>query len=328
MQFYYFVFLSHLIQLTFLKQNYNNSYSYIFPLPNSKYNSTQTNIIIRPGIKLNSTGYLSPALIKVTGDKSGVHRGELLISDDSQTIVFNPNSPFEYGENVNVQFNPGRTITTLNNKLLDEYSFRFKITNTRLTSEQKQKVNNILLKEEIKHKGRDSQRRTLNGKTIQSEDLPPDFPFMDVTTYNNPSPGEIFSAPFNWSNTYGYLVISDNYGVPIFYKREGHAFYGFTKQMNGYLTYFEAVRQKYYEVDSSYTKIDSFQCRNGYNTDLHELIILPNGHTLLIGTNPQYVRMDTIVQGGDSSAIVVGEIIQELDHNKNVVFQWRSMGSL
>jgi hypothetical protein len=34
--------------------------------------------------------------------------------------------------------------------------------------------------------------------------------------------------------------------------------------------------------------------------------------------------MDTIVTGGDSSAIVYGLIIQEQDENKNVVFQWRS----
>lgn len=34
--------------------------------------------------------------------------------------------------------------------------------------------------------------------------------------------------------------------------------------------------------------------------------------------------MDTIVQGGDSATVVTGNIIQGLDQNKNVIFQWRS----
>ena len=38
----------------------------------------------------------------------------------------------------------------------------------------------------------------------------------------------------------------------------------------------------------------------------------------------QRVRMDTVVPGGDTDATVIGLIVQELDENKNVVFQWRS----
>ncbi len=40
--------------------------------------------------------------------------------------------------------------------------------------------------------------------------------------------------------------------------------------------------------------------------------------------DPQIVRMDTIVQGGDSAAYVFGLVVQELDELKNVIFQWRS----
>lgn len=40
--------------------------------------------------------------------------------------------------------------------------------------------------------------------------------------------------------------------------------------------------------------------------------------------DPQIVNMSQIVQGGDTAALVTGLIIQELDENKNVIFQWRS----
>jgi hypothetical protein len=38
----------------------------------------------------------------------------------------------------------------------------------------------------------------------------------------------------------------------------------------------------------------------------------------------QKVPMDTVVSGGDPNAEVIGLVIQEIDENKNVVFQWRS----
>src|SRR5262245_47329771 len=40
--------------------------------------------------------------------------------------------------------------------------------------------------------------------------------------------------------------------------------------------------------------------------------------------DPQIVDMSALTKGGRSDAIVIGLIIQELDQEKNVVFQWRS----
>ncbi|MHA2277221.1 MAG: aryl-sulfate sulfotransferase, partial [Candidatus Kariarchaeaceae archaeon] len=59
-------------------------------------------------------------------------------------------------------------------------------------------------------------------------------------------------------------------------------------------------------------------------TDNHDFQLLPSGHSLLMAYDWQPVRMDTIVPGGDSSAYVIGLIVQELDESKNVIFQWRS----
>jgi len=64
--------------------------------------------------------------------------------------------------------------------------------------------------------------------------------------------------------------------------------------------------------------------KNGYVTDIHEFLLLQNGHSLMMSYDYQYVRMDTVVTGGDSNAVVTGLVIQELDQNKDVIFQWRS----
>ena len=42
-------------------------------------------------------------------------------------------------------------------------------------------------------------------------------------------------------------------------------------------------------------------------------MLLPNGHAFVLGDDFQTVRMDSIVEGGDSSAIVEGIIVQEID---------------
>ena len=71
-------------------------------------------------------------------------------------------------------------------------------------------------------------------------------------------------------------------------------------------------------MDSAYSIIDSFKCGNGYPTDSHDLLVFPNGHSFIMSYDPQVVRMDTIVPGGDPAAVVYGMVIQELDAEKNV----------
>lgn len=77
-------------------------------------------------------------------------------------------------------------------------------------------------------------------------------------------------------------------------------------------------------LDSTYTRVDTYRAGNGYSTDLHELQLLPNGHALLMIYDPQTVDMSRIVPGGNPAATVVGLVIQELDAQKQVVFEWRS----
>ena len=97
-----------------------------------------------------------------------------------------------------------------------------------------------------------------------------------------------------------------------------------TEQPNGNLTYFDGVKHKHYEMNQNYNIIDSFYCGNGYHTDLHELRLLSNGHALVMAYDSEIVNMNLIIPGGDTAAVVIGLIIQEIDENKNVVFQWRS----
>ncbi len=98
----------------------------------------------------------------------------------------------------------------------------------------------------------------------------------------------------------------------------------FKKQPNGLFAYYSYATGIHYAEDSQFNIVDSFYCGNGYTTDPHDLRLLNNGHALLMSYDPQTVNMAPVVHGGQHNATVTGLIIQEIDQNKNVVFQWRS----
>ncbi|HKJ80577.1 MAG TPA: aryl-sulfate sulfotransferase, partial [Ignavibacteriaceae bacterium] len=164
-------------------------------------------------------------------------------------------------------------------------------------------------------------------KTSGVKELPGDFPMLNVTQSNNPTPGYIFLTNFSIqnSNPYGnYLLIVDNSGNPVFYRKMPQICFDFKLQPNGLLTYYDESTMKFYAMNTNYAIVDSFACGNGYYTDVHELRVLPNGNYFLLGDDFETVDMSQIVSGGNPNAVVEGNIIQELDKNGNVIFQWRS----
>ncbi|MBK8551934.1 MAG: aryl-sulfate sulfotransferase [Ignavibacteria bacterium] len=141
---------------------------------------------------------------------------------------------------------------------------------------------------------------------------------------NNPSAGPIFINNFQTPNYAPHIIIANNDGTPFYYREFVGNAPEFKRQPNGLITYFSFSKGKYYAEDSDFNIVDSFYCGNGYSTDNHELKILNSGNALLMSYDRQPVDMSLLVAGGNPNATVIGLIIQEIDVNKNVVFQWRS----
>ncbi len=159
--------------------------------------------------------------------------------------------------------------------------------------------------------------------------MPPGYPQLTLLKSDDPSPGYVFLSPFALTSDAGHMIILDNLGNPVFYRRVALRSFDFKMQPNGLLTYYWGATpanggQKFFVMDRSFAIIDSFSAGNGYPTDLHDIQILPNGHALLMSYDRQPVRMDSIVPGGRPNASVIGLIIQEIDKKRRVVFQWRS----
>jgi len=324
------IFLLFLISLkiSYSQETAISEFEYISPVPGSGMNTPETNIIIRYGPAYNSNDVYSKKLIEVEGNISGLHSGEIILAEKNKTLLFNPDIPFQEGEVVTVRFL--RSTKTEDDQVIPAFSFFFKITENNLNEIVKHNPKKYLLNEYSELEGLNSKNylSPLSNNyrySVMDDSLPEDFPSIEIDSINNPAPGFIFLTPFDYINRgKNYLVIMNNYGIPVFYRQMHYLNYDFKKQPTGVLTFYDELVNKFFVLDSSYNQIDSLFTKNGYLTDVHELVITEDNHSLMMSYDFQTVAMDTVVPGGNPNATVIGLIIQEQDENKNVVFQWRS----
>jgi len=121
------------------------------------------------------------------------------------------------------------------------------------------------------------------------------------------------------------VVIIDSSGAEIFSENWGMKGYDFKVNYNNKLSYFDRASGRWFIMDSLSNEIDSISAKNGYTADNHDFLALPNGNYVLFCYDSQPYAMDTIVAGGDPNAVInEALIIQELDSNHNVIFEWKS----
>ena len=161
--------------------------------------------------------------------------------------------------------------------------------------------------------------------TSPSDTLPVDFPKINITQNGEPAAGYLFGSSNSGVDSIGsYFMILNNDGDPLFHSQSQSAG---RLLSNGYFATPVPLGPKHqyiwYIKDQSFNIVDSFQMGNGYIADNHDFTILPNGHAIMLAYDIQYIDMSKIVEGGHPNAKITGSIIQELDVDKNVVYQWR-----
>lgn len=166
--------------------------------------------------------------------------------------------------------------------------------------------------------------------------LPADFPTLTVTTNFAAAVGEgyIFQSVNIAPPGIGYYaMVVTNDGTPIWYKELTNACYDFKVLPNGDLHYAEQIRALTYTgggdvvhqiLDENYSPVETIQAGNGYVAEAHDFQMLPNGDVLLIGYYLTPVDMSRVVPNGNPAALVSGAVLQELDGQRNVVWQWRA----
>lgn len=166
--------------------------------------------------------------------------------------------------------------------------------------------------------------------------LPTNFPPITITTNYAPgvANGYVFLTDTFTPTNFGYfMMVLTNDGTPIWYKPLTNSGYDFKVLPNGYMHYAQQYKALSFGgggyvtheiLDENFNDVESIRAGNGYNAECHDFQMLPNGHALLTSYYFTLVDMSQIVSNGNPAAQVSGAILQELDQDRNVVFQWRS----
>lgn len=308
---------------------------YLSPKPGAKMVSRETNIIINSGSEINA-GSLSANSLIITGSKSGKTGASISLSDDRQTIIAQPIRKFTEGETVTVTYMGG--IITAAETPVAPFTYSFAVTTLKeriiLTGDQKK-----LFADEYQTLQTPAAAVKNTFANSVADSLPADLPGIQVNVNNNPAPGYIFmSVSTDLTGVGFYNYILDKSGNYVKYmKSNEHYTTNFFTQPNGLITYNQPHDTYPYAggghstvmvLDTNLAVTDSLQCGNGYLSDSHSFQMLPNGHVIMVAYDLQPVDMSQLVTGGNPGALVYGSIVQELDLQRRVIFQWRSWDAI
>lgn len=178
---------------------------------------------------------------------------------------------------------------------------------------------------------------------LSRAEFPDDLPIPIVTVVNNPSSGGIFMAPFGEVATptgpyRHYLMILDSTGQIVKYnllpqQENGYKGYHFKSESNGNLSFMTRKESQeldgtVYRTDTSFNIINTFKDtinpyrRVRYYAAHH---LLPNGNTLLLKYDFKYVDMTKYFPAGEPNGATLQALLQEIDKDNKVVFQWQSL---
>jgi hypothetical protein len=161
-------------------------------------------------------------------------------------------------------------------------------------------------------------------------DLYSQAPTYTVSKTNMAPKGFYMFAPIKFTQNSSDQFLLDGNGDLVYYR----AFptmrtFDFKKHPNGKISYFDSFHNYFIVMDSLFNNIDTVTTI-GYYTDVHDLIILPNNHYLLMGLETTiedlsaYHLFKHTHAAGSTTAKLQSTLIQELDQNKLIMFQWHA----
>ena len=163
-----------------------------------------------------------------------------------------------------------------------------------------------------------------------------DLPIITIDTVNNPSDGYIYIATLRRNleepnPAPRHLLVLDNEGNFVYQEPIGRVF-NFGRASNGLRYYFAFTENGagrgasnngiWRMVDDEGYIIREYTIQGEFPTQSHEFLYMDNGHVMLL--SQPLITTDLSEYGGDSEALVSEAVIQELDENDNIVWEWRS----
>ncbi|MBN1779622.1 aryl-sulfate sulfotransferase [bacterium] len=300
---------------------YHAAVQYVFPLPDSKALSEETTVIVRFHPQYSVQVADLDGLIGVTGSQRESYQGDTFFSTDGRTLIFKPASRFQADETVHVKIETSRFTGS-------DFEFDFLVasggSNVLQKTRPSQPANSVIMPMMT---GASSDVRVINGVAV-----PDGFPTIETFVTGETAPGKIFYSTHMYNSGDTYIIAAKNDGTPYMYKRFDGASLtaNFYQQCDGTFTvsYNQNNRWNLAILDDALNIVDEYEAGHGYDVDEHEFIVLENGHALMTVQKTITVDMSKVVSGGRENARVEGNMFQEFDRARNVIFEWRSWDHL
>lgn len=147
---------------------------------------------------------------------------------------------------------------------------------------------------------------------------------LEITTFDNPAPGYIFTGPLNK----GSAVLYDNNGKPAYWKYINDIDLNVMSLRileNGYFAFIGTMSNKWYVLNTNLDIIDSVEAPNSKVTNFHTLHTAPNGNYLILTNDSITIDMSKKIPNGSNNVLLINLVVQELDKNtKRTVFSWNA----
>ena len=155
--------------------------------------------------------------------------------------------------------------------------------------------------------------------------LPSDFPELTVTVCEPETSSDPIYVTLH-AERVNYLAKLDNHGVPYFYASTPQRAFDFKLHPTGELSYALAVEgnthAEHVLLDASYAEMARIRTTDLQSTDVHDFLVEPNGNYILMAYEP--TQRDLSAYGLSEAQRVLDGVVQELDSDLNVVFQWNT----
>lgn len=292
------------------------------PIPDADW------IPLQSGVTLTFSDVVRPASVRVTlaGSRGGRYPVTLRGTEDQHTLVARPNRPFEIGETVTVTVEMGRRVVR---------SWQFHTVPRSIPAEVLDRIDQDLLHEFTMSEPvqSSSELAPRPSRTLDETDIavvpPATMPDYEVSNHGGVTDGTVFVQAFNFPTTgderFNFVISND--GELLYY----HSFvdrvpFDFQPHDNvSRISYFTYPDRHIYLMDTTWTVVDTLSAGNGYRLDPHECLLFGDGSYWVISNDIRIIDMSEVVEGGDEEATVIGMVVQELDVEDNVLFEWRSL---
>lgn len=172
--------------------------------------------------------------------------------------------------------------------------------------------------------------------TIQAQETDDTLPEITVESHEGVSDGVIYIATLRRNlpepnPTPRHLLMIDNEGNFVYHEPIQRVF-NFGRASNGLRYYFAFAENGlgrgasndgvYRMLDDEWNIVREYTVQGDYPTQSHEFVYMDKGHVMLL-SQPVIVT-DLSDYGGSEEALVSHALIQELDEENNIVWEWRS----